>query len=74
MKRKPIHLFWSPFSHRVYATQAYREIKSEGGFLVVEVTGEKFDVTDQIKQLVAEHGPNFDQEPRPVPRNLTVEP
>ena len=43
-KLKPIHVFWSPSSRRFYASRAYKEIKPG----VIEITGEKFDVTNDI--------------------------
>jgi hypothetical protein len=48
---KPIHVFWSPLSERFYASRAYKEIKPG----VHEITGQKFDVTDDIAQLVLKH-------------------
>jgi hypothetical protein len=45
---KPIRIFWSPLSHRFYASRAWKEIKPG----VIEITGQKFDVTEDIKNLV----------------------
>lgn len=45
---KPIHVFWSALSQRFYASRAYKEIKPG----IWEVTGEKFDVTDDIAGLI----------------------
>jgi hypothetical protein len=43
-KPKPIRVFYSELSRRFYATTAWKEIKPG----VIEVTGEKFDVTNDI--------------------------
>lgn len=51
-KPKDVHLFWSPLSHRIYATRAYKEVEKKDGGRYIEVTGQKFDVTDQIKQIL----------------------
>lgn len=45
---KPIRIFFSPLSRRFYASRAYRE---EGNGLVT-ITGEKFDVTNEIANLI----------------------
>lgn len=44
---KPMRLFASPFSGRVYAVRAYKEVKPG----VFEVTGKKFDVTEDFKTI-----------------------
>ena len=46
---KPIRVFYSDLSQRFYATRAYKEVKPG----VVEVTGDKFDVTDDIARIVS---------------------
>lgn len=51
MKSKPIQVFFSPLSRRFYASRAYKE-EAQG---VVVVTGQKFDVTDQIAELIDRH-------------------
>lgn len=48
---KPIRVFYSELGHRLYATRAYREIKPG----IFAVTGEKFDVTDDIGEIVVKH-------------------
>lgn len=53
--RKPIRVFYSTLTNRFYATRAYR-IDAKG---IVTVTGEKFDVTDDIANLIDEHGVEF---------------
>lgn len=45
---KPIRVFWSPLTRRFWATRAWKEI-SPG---VVECTGERFDVTNDIADIV----------------------
>lgn len=52
--RKPIRVFYSELSKRLYASRAY---KFHNGY--VEITGEKFDVTDDIGRLIEEHGVTF---------------
>jgi hypothetical protein len=51
-KSKPIRIFWSPLSRRFYASRAYKQIKPG----VVEITGEQFDVTQDIAHLILKHG------------------
>lgn len=48
---KPIRVFWSPLSKRFYASRAYRMAGTE----VAIITGEKFDVTDDIASAVIEN-------------------
>ena len=52
---KPIRVFFSPFSRRFYATRAYR-IDDKG---LVTVTGEQFDVTNDIAALIKQHNVEF---------------
>jgi hypothetical protein len=52
---KPIRVFYSILSRRFYATRAWREVKPG----VIEVTGEQFDVTDDIAGLIRQHGIEF---------------
>ena len=52
---KPIRVFWSPLSRRFYASRAYKEIKPG----VVEITGDKFDVTQDIAAAIMENGVTF---------------
>lgn len=54
---KPIRVFWSGLSQRFYATRAYKEIKPG----IIEVTGDKFDVTDDIARLIIAHDIKFDK-------------
>ena len=54
---KPIRVFWSPLSRRFYASRAYKEIKPG----VVEITGEKFDVTQDIADQIVTQGITFSE-------------
>ena len=47
-KQKPIRVFFSPLTRRFYATRAYRD--DGNGFVIV--TGEKFDVTNDIASII----------------------
>jgi hypothetical protein len=51
----PIRIFYSEFSQRFYASRAYKQIKPG----IVEITGQKFDVTDDIARLVLKHDIEF---------------
>lgn len=53
MERKPIRVFYSTLSQRFYATRAWREVPDRPG--VIEVTGEQFDVTDDIAGIIKQH-------------------
>ena len=55
--KKPIKVFYSVLSNRFYASRAYKE--EPNGF--VTITGEKFDVTDDIGGLIQKHGVTFEQ-------------
>ncbi len=55
MSPKPIRIFYSPLSQRFYASKAWRE-SGEG---LVTITGEKFDVTNDIAELIERHGVTF---------------
>jgi hypothetical protein len=52
---KPIRIFFSELSRRFYATRFYRD-EGDGN---VTVTGEKFDVTNQIAGLIEQHNVAF---------------
>jgi hypothetical protein len=52
---KPIRIFFSPLSRRFYASRAYKE-EGKG---IVTITGEKFDVTNQIAELIERHQVTF---------------
>lgn len=56
---KPIRVFFSPLSRRFYASRAYKE---EANGLVI-VTGEKFDVTNEIAALIEQHDVTFTRRP-----------
>ena len=53
--RKPIRVFFSTLSRRFYATRAYK--LDPRGFVIV--TGEKFDVTNDIAGLIEQHNLEF---------------
>lgn len=55
MKQKPIRIFWSGLSQRFYASRAYKQL----GPGIVEITGEKFDVTDDIAAIVLQYQVKF---------------
>jgi hypothetical protein len=52
---KPIRVFWSPLGRRFYASRAYKQIKPG----IVEITGEKFDVTDDIAEQILKNDLTF---------------
>ena len=52
---KPIRVFYSEFSGRFYASRAYKQIKPG----IVEITGQKFDVTNDIARHVLQHDIQF---------------
>jgi hypothetical protein len=56
--RKPIRVFYSVLSQRFYATRAWRESEANGKRFI-EVTGEQFDVTDDIASLIEQHQIEF---------------
>jgi len=58
---KPIRVFWSPLTRRFFATRTYREI-SPG---VVECTGERFDVTNDIASIIERESVTFTHIPEP---------
>lgn len=58
MTNKPIKVFYSELSDRFFATQHYRD-RGDGNF---EVTGAKYDVTDDIGRAVTQ----FDIEFTPI--------
>jgi hypothetical protein len=61
--RRPIRVFYSVLSERFYATRAWREITATNGKRFIEVTGEKFDVTDDIAGLITQHEIEFSVRP-----------
>lgn len=48
--KKPIKVFWSELGQRFYASQYYKVEENR-----VTITGEKFDVTDDIAAAVLKH-------------------
>ena len=71
---KPIRIFYSTMTNRFYASSHYKigQTLVDGRSQVV-ITGEKFDVTNQIGSLVEEHEIEFSRAPAP-PANPTGEP
>src|SRR5260221_6872403 len=59
-RNKPIRVFYSDLSRRFYASRAYKELESG----IVEITGDKFDVTNDIAELIERHNLVF--------RNVTL--
>ena len=51
---KPIKVFWNELGQRFYASRAYKDTKSG-----VVITGQKFDVTDDIAHETIKHGITF---------------
>ncbi|MCK5612067.1 hypothetical protein KAR91_59905 [Candidatus Pacearchaeota archaeon] len=56
-KQKPIRVFYSPLSGRFYATQHWKE---KDGY--IEITGKKYDVTNDIGAAVEQHNVTFSRE------------
>jgi hypothetical protein len=55
--QKPIRVFFSALSRRFYATKAYR-VDDRG---IVTVTGKKYDVTNEIAELIERHDITFER-------------
>ena len=55
MSAKPIRIFYSTMTGRFYATQYYKQ-QDNGN---VEVTGKKYDVTDNIANLIKDYEIEF---------------
>ena len=53
--RKPIRVFYSTLSRRFYATRSY----TDDGTGMITVTGEKFDVTNDIAGLISRYKLEF---------------
>jgi hypothetical protein len=59
---KPIRIFYSTLSQRFYASRAYRiSNAADKGNLII--TGEKFDVTDEIAGLIKQYNIIFLENP-----------
>lgn len=63
MPQKPIRVFYSPLTGRFYASHAYRGTK--GGVTII--TGDKFDVTDDIAAAVLKYDLVFTKETPDAP-------
>ena len=59
VKPKPIKVFYSDFSGRFYASRAYKVVKVNEDRVVYEITGDKFDVTDDIAAAITKHDLTF---------------
>lgn len=57
-KPKPIRVFYSRLDQRFYATRAW-SVNSKG---IVRITGDRYDVTDDIGSSVIEHGLRFSRD------------
>lgn len=55
MAKKPIRVFYSELSGRFYATHYYKQTSPT----VVTITGEKFDVTNDIGAAVTKYDLEF---------------
>lgn len=53
---KPIRVFFSPLTRRFWATRAYKELP--GG--IMQCTGQKFDVTQDVAGIIQENGIVFE--------------
>jgi hypothetical protein len=62
---KPIRIFYSRLSGRFYATSAWKEVKPG----IVEVTGNKTDVTDDIANLIIENSIKFETKDEQSPKD-----
>ena len=58
---KPIKVFWSPLGQRFYASRAYKQFPSRMGDnkVLFQITGEKFDVTDDIADAIVKPIPSL---------------
>jgi hypothetical protein len=63
---KPIRAFYSHLSGRFYASRAYKQVAAGA----IAITGQKFDVTDDIGAAVEKHDLTFSQSKQPEHPNL----
>ena len=54
-KTKPIRVFWSIMGQCFYASRNYRVEGSDTKYERIVITGEKFDVTDDIARAILQH-------------------
>jgi hypothetical protein len=54
-------MFYSERNKRFYASRAWKVVRRAGRAPAVEVTGLKFDVTDEIAALVLKHKIDFSE-------------
>jgi len=66
MMSKPIKVFWSPLGQRFYASRAYKQFPSRMGDnkVLFQITGEKFDVTDDIADAIIKNKIEFTKAPK----------
>lgn len=60
-KSKPIKVFYSEMSGRFYASRAYKEVRASSDRIIFVITGEKFDVTDDIGYAVTHFDIEFSE-------------
>ncbi len=58
-RSKPIKVFYSELSQRFYASRAYKLVKVSDDKAIYEITGEKFDVTNDIAAAISRHDLTF---------------
>ena len=56
---KPIRVFYSPLSQRFYASRAWKATKRDDKSEHILITGEKFDVTNDIARAIKEYDLEF---------------
>ena len=59
MAAKPIRVFFSPLTQRFYASAHYKTMGTTETMEHILITGQKFDVTDDIAAAIAKHGITF---------------
>lgn len=58
--KRPIRVFFSELSGRFYASAHYKVTLAEDGTAeLITITGEKFDVTDDIARAIKQHDLEF---------------
>ncbi len=61
--RKEPRVLVGPLTHRIYVTHAYKELPGD----IFEVTGQKWDITDQVGAALAQlDADGFELRPVPV--------
>jgi hypothetical protein len=57
--KKRIRIFWSPLGQRFYASSHWKTTGKTENFEHILITGEKFDVTDDIAAAILKHNIEF---------------